>query len=106
MNEEDLFAAAKLEIFGAEPSHPATRIGRNMAISYFDPIIRHAEAVQIGVSMPDGILATALRNAFTFPDDSVMDYFPTETKEAIVEYTGNFRARYEPLLEKLDFRAA
>lgn len=106
MNEEDLFAAAKLEIFGEEPTQPATKIGRNMAISYLGPIIRQAEAVQIGVRMPDGILATTLRNAFTFSDEKVMDYFPPETQKAIAEYTSNFRARYEPLLKKLDFRAA
>lgn len=106
MNEEDLFAAAKMEIFGEEPTHPATKIGRNMAINYFAPIIRQAEAVQIGVSMADGILATTLRNAFTFSDEKVMDYFPSETQQAIAEYTGNFRARYEPLLKKLDFKAA
>lgn len=106
MNEEDLFAAAKLEIFGEEPSLPATRIGRNMAMNYLGSIIRQAEAVHVGLKMPDQVLRTSLRHAFDFAEDPVMSYFPPETKRALDEYTGKFRERYEPLLEELDFRAA
>lgn len=106
MNEEDLFAAAKLDIFGREPKLPATRIARKMALCYLEPIMRLAEAVQIGTRMPDHMLALHLRNAFDFSRDPSMNLFPQETKEALDEYARNFQTRYEPLLKELELRAA
>lgn len=77
-----------------------------MAVAYFGPIIEDAEAVMLDMRVPHIGFETALQNAFTFANDVSQQPFPEETLEAVQICTDNFRARYEPLLEELYFKAA
>ena len=103
MRKEELFANAKAAIFGPEPSCKMAQVGRNMAVSYFSPIIEDAEAVLLDMRVPHIGFETALQNAFTFSSD---ERFPEETQAAVQECADNFRSRYEPLLEELNLKAA
>jgi hypothetical protein len=101
MTKEELFANAKEAVFGPIPSCKMARIGRNMAISYFDTIIEDAEAVMLDMRVPHGGFDVMLLNAFNFYKDAALSAFPDETKAAIKACNDNFRSRYEPLLEEL-----
>ena len=106
MTKEELFANAKAAVFGPVPACKMARIGRNMAISYYDVIIEDAEAVMLDMRMPHNGFDVTLEKAFRFYNDFAMTAFPEETKAAIKSCNDNFRARYEMLLEELSFRAA
>lgn len=106
MKKEELFAAAKNEIFGEVPSCPMAQVGRNMAINYFGKLIEDAEAVMLDMRVPHNGLDIALNNAFGFASDSALSAFPDETKKALQECADNFRSRYEPLLKELELKAA
>jgi len=106
MKKEELFAAAKKEIFGEIPRCPMAQVGRNMAINYFGKLIEDAEAVMLDMRMPHSGFDIMLNNAFTFSNDSVLRAFPDETKDALRWCADNFRSRYEPLLKELEIRAA
>lgn len=106
MITEELFAAAKQEIFGEEPDCAMERLGRRVAISYFSTVIRDAEPVRLDLCVPHSELATLISNAFTFSGETVLDTFPVAAKAAIDQCAKNFRTRYEPLLEELTFKAA
>lgn len=105
MTREELFANAKEAVFGPIPSCKMARIGRNMAISYFDAIIEDAEAVMLDMRMPHNGLYVTLEKAFKFYNDLAMTAFPDETKAAIKACNDNFRARYTPLLQELNATA-
>lgn len=106
MTKEELFANAKEAVFGPAPSCKMACIGRNMAVSYFGPIIEDAEAVLLDMRVPHIGFETALQNAFTFANDAVLKPFPAQAREAVQACADNFRARYEPLLKELEFKAA
>jgi hypothetical protein len=106
MNKEELFAAAKTEIFGEIPHCPMAQVGRNMAINYFSPLILEAESVMLDMRVPHSGLDVMLKNAFSFSNEVVLTAFPDETKEALKLCADNFRSRYEPLLKELQFKAA
>ena len=106
MNKEELFAAAKDEIFGVSPACPMARVGRNMAISYFNPIIEDAEAVLLDLRVPHSGFATTLLNACKFYDAMTETPFPPETIQAVKRCQDNFCARYDTLLKELSLKAA
>lgn len=106
MDKEELFAAAKLDIFGETPECPMAKIGRRMAMGYFMPVLHDAESVMLDMRVPHDSLVTTLQNAFTFSQESSFEAFPEKTKAALDECAEKFKARYEPLLQELTLRAA
>ncbi len=106
MDKEELFAAAKQEIFGEKPTCSLARIGYDMAVRYYGTIVPAAESALLEIAMPTDTLRTELKNASNFVRDVDIDAFMPETKEALVLCAENFNARYAPLLEELNFKAA
>lgn len=101
MNKDELFAAAKADIFGPEPECPMAMVGRNVAKSYFEKLIEDAEAVMLDMRVPNIGFDVMLRNAFKFDRDLAIGAFPDEAKAAIVACNDNFRSRYAKLLKQL-----
>ena len=106
MDKEELFALAKQEIFGEEPTCSLARIGYDMAVRYYGTIVPAAESALLEIAMPTDTLRTELSNATKFVEDVPIHAFLPETKEALERCASNFNARYAPLLEQLNFKAA
>lgn len=106
MTKEELFAIAKEDVFGPQPSCKKAIIGYNMAVSYFGPILIDAESVLLDMRKPHDGLAKSIENAFQFSQEKVIQSFPDETKKVISRCTRNFRTRYEPLLKEIGTKAA
>lgn len=104
MTNEDLFALAKQQIFGDAPKSKAERLGYEMALRYYSPIIKDAESVLLGLSMPTSCLRINLENAATFTQYCGMRVFLPETRKALELYASNFNTRYAPVLEEMTIR--
>lgn len=103
---EELFAAARNEIFGMAPSDKLARVGYNMAVTYYDPLIEGAERALLGIGMPEMVLPSALVHAREFTEYHTLDYFERPTLNALIACSERFQKRYEPLYEQYGLKAA
>ncbi len=101
MQKQDLFAQAKETIFGCPPKCRIALIGYNVAVNYFSSLIAEAEPVLQDIVPPQRNFQTYMRNAFEFSSYGAFRQFPAESLAMLRQCADNFRARYEPLLERL-----
>ncbi len=102
MKVEDLFASAREAVLGNPPSCAIAMIGYNMSSNYFGNLIEEAESVLQNIKMPRDSLPLYLDQAFQFSSYGMFRQFPKEAQNIIISATDNFRARYEPLLKRLE----
>lgn len=106
MKKEELFAMAKEAIFGKPPEEGEKLIGYNVAVSYFGILVKPAETALLDLGMMEPGLPTYLKNAFEFSSYEPLRHFSPEARNMIKQCASNFKERYEPLLEKPEFKAA
>lgn len=100
-NDEETFAQAKAIIFGPPPDCRIALIGYNIAVNYYSNLIDEAEPVLQEQAQPALYFKTYLENAFQFASYGAFRQFPAESFNALKQCADNFRARYEPLLQRL-----